>query len=44
MAKWYVVNDFGRIVAGPYFSKEVAKTFVHSNPMLNVVCKEDDDD
>ena len=41
MANWYVVNDFGRIVAGPYFSKEVAMTFAQSNPMLNVVLKND---
>lgn len=41
MGNWYVINDFGRVVAGPYLSKEVAQTFAHAHPMLNVIYRED---
>lgn len=40
MEQWYVINNVGRIVAGPYFSKEVAETFIHHNPYLKVIKKD----
>lgn len=37
MGKWYVVNNFGTVVAGPFYDKIAAEQFANCNQYYSVV-------
>ncbi|GFH42448.1 hypothetical protein Hs30E_09990 [Lactococcus hodotermopsidis] len=39
MGKWYVVDNFGNQIAGPFFDKQSAEMFVNGNQFWSVVFK-----
>ncbi|SJZ97892.1 hypothetical protein SAMN02745116_02036 [Pilibacter termitis] len=40
MGNWYVVDNFGNTIAGPFFDKQSAEMFVNGNDMYHVVYKD----
>ena len=39
MTEWYVVDQFGNTIAGPFFDKQSAEMFANMNPNYTVVAK-----
>jgi hypothetical protein len=37
MGHWYVVNNFGSIVAGPFISRDMAESFAGGSGFYSVV-------
>lgn len=40
MVEWYVVDQFGNQIAGPFFDKQGAEIFANGNPNFSVVAKQ----
>ncbi|GAB2021183.1 hypothetical protein RyT2_02560 [Pseudolactococcus yaeyamensis] len=39
MGNWYVVDDFGNQIAGPFFDKQSAEFYANGFPNYSVVYK-----
>ncbi len=39
MTEWYVVDQFGNTIAGPFFDKQAAEMYAKGHPHFSVVAK-----